>query len=159
MKKFFKLVLTLLFITTISGLLFLPSPVEAMGGYCEMRSDLTIPAEDAADFGFPAGTAVTIKRGQTVGYAAPIAVNHTTPMWGFICMLGTIGFITGIIFWILAPLFIILGIVGGFTIMTAAGDTDKVSKGKNFILYAAIGFILVLFVRGIPAMIRFIIGM
>lgn len=125
------------------------------GRHCIMRA--TIPIDDYAEFGLDAGT-TTIERGSTVGDEGSGAAL-TTGMWGLLCMIGTMSYITNIIFWFLAPLFVILAIIGAFFIMTAAGDADKVKKGKNFILYAAIGFVLVIFVRAIPAMIRFIVGM
>ena len=182
MKKFFKLVLTLLFITTISGLLFLPSPVEAeIARYCTMRSTVTLTEEQVAHLdierrgirtpedlippelrdllgivGVEAGP-ITIEAGTTVGDKNSHAAVQTGA-WGIICLLGTVGFVTRVIIWFLIPLFTILLIIGGIKIMTAAGDTDKVSKGKNFILYAALGFLLVMIVGAIPAMIRFFAG-
>lgn len=47
---------------------------------------------------------------------------------------------------ILAPLIVVCG---GFIYMTAAGDTNKVSQGKNIILYAVIGFIVVLLAKSL----------
>lgn len=156
MKKFFKLVLILLFITTISGLLFLPSPVEAeIARYCTMRSTVTFTAEQARYLGI-AGR-LSIRAGTRVGDENSRAAVRTGA-WGIICLLGTVGFVTRVIIWFLIPLFTILLIIGGIKIMTAAGDTDKVSKGKNFILYAALGFLLVMIVGAIPAMIRFFAG-
>lgn len=156
MKKFFKLVLILLFITTISGLLFLPSPVEAeIARQCTMRSTVTFTAEQARHFDIQGR--LDIEAGTTVGDENSNAAVQTGA-WGIICLLGTVGFVTRVIIWFLIPLFTILLIIGGIKIMTAAGDTDKVSKGKNFILYAALGFLLVMIVGAIPAMIRFFAG-
>jgi len=42
---------------------------------------------------------------------------------------------------VLAPLVIVYG---GFTYMTAAGDTGKITQAKNIILYAVLGFMLAL---------------
>jgi hypothetical protein len=47
---------------------------------------------------------------------------------------------------VLAPLIIVYG---GFLYMTAAGDTNKVSQGKNVVLYAVIGFILALMAKSL----------
>lgn len=47
---------------------------------------------------------------------------------------------------VLAPLIIVYG---GFTYMTAAGDTNKLSQGKNIILYAVIGFIVALLAKSL----------
>ena len=42
---------------------------------------------------------------------------------------------------VLAPLVIVYG---GFTYMTAAGDTGKITQARNIILYAVLGFMLAL---------------
>jgi len=47
---------------------------------------------------------------------------------------------------VLAPLIIVYG---GFLYMTAAGDANKVSQGKNVVLYAVIGFILALLAKSL----------
>ncbi|MFA5086346.1 MAG: pilin [Candidatus Paceibacterota bacterium] len=63
--------------------------------------------------------------------------------------------IQGIVDWIinialvLAPLVIVFG---GFIYMTAAGDTNKVSQGKQVILYAVIGFVVALLAKSLVLM-------
>lgn len=52
------------------------------------------------------------------------------------------------------PICGILVIVGGFQMMTAAGDPEKFSKGKKTLLYAAIGFAVLLFATSIPPLIQ-----
>ncbi|MFA5714599.1 MAG: pilin [Candidatus Paceibacterota bacterium] len=47
---------------------------------------------------------------------------------------------------VLAPLIIVYG---GFVYMTATGDTNKISQGKNIILYAVIGFIVALLAKSL----------
>lgn len=47
---------------------------------------------------------------------------------------------------VLAPLVIVYG---GFVYMTAVGDTNKVSQGKQIILYAVIGFIVALLAKSL----------
>ncbi|MFZ3054684.1 MAG: pilin [Minisyncoccales bacterium] len=47
---------------------------------------------------------------------------------------------------VLAPLIIVCG---GFVYMTAAGDTSKVSQGKNIVLYAVIGFVVALLAKSL----------
>ena|GEM_PF-1472107 len=47
---------------------------------------------------------------------------------------------------VLAPLVIVYG---GFIYMTAAGDTGKVTQGKNIVLYAVIGFIVALLAKSL----------
>jgi hypothetical protein len=44
----------------------------------------------------------------------------------------------------LGVIFIALIIYGGFLYMTAMGESDKVKKGKNVILYSVIGLVIIL---------------
>jgi hypothetical protein len=142
-------------------------PIPVPGKHCVMRSLLVLDTEQVVDFairadGKPAPAAgaapIPIARGQTVGDVDSNAM-HQTPMWGLICLMGTIGFIVNILFWVLAIVFLVLTIIGVFIIMTAAGDANKVKKGKNYIVYAIVGLVASLFVRAVPAMIRFMVGM
>ena len=59
---------------------------------------------------------------------------------------------------IAAPICGILVIVGGFQMMTAAGDPEKFSKGKKTLLYAAIGFVAVLLAGGAATLIKNILS-
>jgi len=55
----------------------------------------------------------------------------------------------------LAPLMII---IGAFYIMTAGGDTNRVTTGKNIILYTLIGFAIILLAKGLVAVIKQLLG-
>jgi hypothetical protein len=55
----------------------------------------------------------------------------------------------------LVPLMII---IGAFYITTAGGDTNRVTTGKNIILYALIGFAIILLAKGIVGVIEQILG-
>jgi len=55
------------------------------------------------------------------------------------------------IFWIAAG---IATLYGGFLYMTAAGDSEKVSKAKKQILYAVIAIVVGLMAKGAPALIE-----
>jgi len=56
---------------------------------------------------------------------------------------------------VLAPLMVI---VGGFILVTAGGNVNKVSQAKNLLLWTAIGFAVVLLSKGILAIINQILG-
>jgi len=56
---------------------------------------------------------------------------------------------------VLAPLMVI---VGGFLLVTAGGDLNKVNQAKNLLLWTAIGFAVVLLSKGILAIINQILG-
>lgn len=55
----------------------------------------------------------------------------------------------------LVPLMIL---IGAFYIVTAGGDTNRVTTGKNIILYALIGFAIILLAKGIVGVIEQILG-
>ena len=56
---------------------------------------------------------------------------------------------------VLAPLLVL---VGAFYIMSAGGDAKRLTTGKNFIIWAAVGFVLVIGARGVMGLIKAAIG-
>jgi len=84
-------------------------------------------------------------------------VNCKTVEWGTVCLLNTI---SRIFTWIWAILIAIVGImivVGAFNIITAGGAPDKVTAGRNYILYALIGMVVAFFAKAIPAIVAALI--
>jgi len=73
------------------------------------------------------------------------------------CLLGTILYITDWVFVVLIALVMVFVLMGAFSILTAAGDTVKITKGKNYILWAAIGFGIGLLSRAVPSIVRFLV--
>lgn len=66
--------------------------------------------------------------------------------------------VTNFLFTIAIPLCGIMILVGGFQMMTAAGSPEKFSSGKKTILYAVIGFVVVLLAGSVAALIQSIFG-
>ncbi|MGC9598848.1 MAG: hypothetical protein ABSE18_00470 [Minisyncoccia bacterium] len=62
------------------------------------------------------------------------------------------------IFTISIPICGIIILIGGFQMMTAAGDPEKFSTGKKTILYAVIGFVVVLLAGSVAKLIQSILG-
>jgi hypothetical protein len=62
--------------------------------------------------------------------------------------------ITQVLLEIAIPLTAIMAIIGGFQMMTAGGDPEKFSKGRKTLMYAAIGFAVVLLAGGLVAIIK-----
>jgi NAD dependent epimerase/dehydratase family enzyme len=54
---------------------------------------------------------------------------------------------------IAVPLTAIMALVGGFQMITAGGDPEKFSKGRKTLMYAAIGFAVVLVAGGVASII------
>lgn len=62
--------------------------------------------------------------------------------------------IVGFLLEIAVPLTAIMVLVGGFIMITSAGNPEKFSQGKKTLLYAAIGFVVVLFANAIVQVIK-----
>ncbi len=56
------------------------------------------------------------------------------------------------------PICTIMVIVGGYYIMAAAGNEERLKTGRNTIFYAAIGFIVILIASGVSAILRSLVG-
>jgi hypothetical protein len=83
---------------------------------------------------------------------------QTNPQCGICCVMNAIFTITDWIFYILVAVVALLVIWGGFTIATAGGAPDKVNAGRNFIMFAMLGFAIALLARAIPAVVRSLLG-
>lgn len=55
---------------------------------------------------------------------------------------------------IATPLCVVMVLVGAFQIMTAAGNAEKFSRGKQTLTWAAIGFAVVLVAGGITSLLK-----
>lgn len=58
------------------------------------------------------------------------------------------------LFTIAIPICGIMILIGGFQMMTAAGNPEKFSSGKKTILYAVIGFIVILLAGSVATIIK-----
>jgi hypothetical protein len=56
------------------------------------------------------------------------------------------------------PICGIMVIVGAFQMMTAAGDPTKFGNGRKTLLYAAVGFVIVLFASSVVPLLKSILG-
>jgi len=67
--------------------------------------------------------------------------------------------ITNFLFLIAVPLTAIMALIGGFQMITAGGDPEKFANGRKTLMYAAIGFAVVLIAGGVAQIIKnFITG-
>ena len=65
-----------------------------------------------------------------------------------------LGYITTFLLAIAAPICGIMVVWGGFQMITARGNPEKFSKGKKTLLYAAIGFVVILFASSVVPLIK-----
>ncbi len=73
-------------------------------------------------------------------------------------LFNTIYTVTDWVFYVLLIVVVFMMVVGGFYFVTAAGDPERATKGRQLIVYALIGFVIALLARLIPAVVRFFIG-
>ncbi len=95
-------------------------------------------------------------------YIYPVCVDGadvSVDDYGACCLFNSIHVITRWLGGIIAALVGLFIIVGAFTIVTAGGVPEKVTAGRNYILYAVIGMVIFLFARAIPSIARAILGM
>ena len=84
--------------------------------------------------------------------------SPTYDEWGVICLLDAIYTVTD---WIFLGLIAITGgfiIWGGITIATAAGSSDKINQGRNYIVWAMAGLAVALLSKAIPGIVTGLIG-
>jgi len=73
------------------------------------------------------------------------------------CVAHSVATVTDWIFVILLSIAVILVLIGAINILTAAGDPLKLGKGRDYILWAAIGLVVAFFAKAIPAIVRAIL--
>jgi hypothetical protein len=74
---------------------------------------------------------------------------------GFVCILNRI---LNTLLIISTPIVAILVVIGGIQIMTAAGNTEKITKGKQTITYAVIGFAIILLATSVVPVLKSLLG-
>ena len=84
--------------------------------------------------------------------------SDTDKPCGVCCLLQTLYNITDWIFVILIALSVVFVIIGAMNLLMSAGDTTKVSSGRNYIMYAAIGLIVGFLAKAIPAIVKLAVG-
>lgn len=62
------------------------------------------------------------------------------------------------LFWISIPIVSIMVLIGGFQILFAAGNEERLKNGRNTILYAVAGFAIIIIGLGAVQLIRNFIG-
>jgi hypothetical protein len=100
--------------------------------------------------------------GPTVPPAGGVSITLINPLEcklpgyeGFGCVAQAI---INALFYISIPLVSIMVLIGGFQILTAAGNPEKFTKGRNTILYAVLGFAIIIIGLGAVSLIRQLLG-
>ncbi len=88
-----------------------------------------------------------------------IYCSESETKWGMLCLLNTLYGVTDWIFVVLVALAGLFVIIGAMTLLMSAGTPEKVTSGRQYIMYAAIGLIVGLLAKAIPSLVRMIAGM
>jgi Type IV secretion system pilin len=101
----------------------------------------------AANTGFQTGS-------NSITLINPLACGSSSDP-GLVCIANAIW---TALFTISIPIVSVMVIVGAFQILTAAGNPEKVTKGRNTIIYAAVGFAIILLAGAVVTIIQNILG-
>jgi len=121
---------------------------------------LAVPAMVSAN-----GPATECTLGHDVIDIDPVCTEGTTvdedatPLWGMCCLLDAIYTVTDWIFIVLIAVVGLMVLFGAFTLLTAAGAPEKVTSGRNYIIYAMIGMVVALFAKAIPSIVKAMLGL
>lgn len=122
---------------------------------CILKRAITLDSSPCFVNEIAAPSAATAASGCGTGaYCANSAAK-----WGMFCLMNTMYSITDWIFVILVALAGIFIIIGAMTLLMSAGTPEKVTSGRNYIMYAAIGLIVGFLAKAIPNLVRMISGM
>lgn len=142
MKKVFLSLILISLLAVISvPAMVLAQPVES----CTLRHDLT-------DFD------LACMEGAVVGETLGEGITADTSAWGMCCMLDAIYTVVDWIFFGLMSVVALFTIWGAFNILTGGGDPERVSKGRERIMYAMIGLAVALLSRAVPSLVKALIG-
>ncbi len=97
----------------------------------------------------------TIDSTCTLGATIDLETTTGNP---FCCFFDAIYSVTNGLFFALVALAAIFTLLGAFNIMTAGGKPEKVTTGRNFIIYAAIGLLCAFLANAIPIVARWLFG-
>ena len=78
--------------------------------------------------------------------------------WGMLCLLDSVYNVTDWIFYGLLSLVSVFTVYGGFMIVMAGGDSEKVTAGRNYIIYATVGLVVAFLSKVIPSIAEGIVG-
>lgn len=117
---------------------------------------LALLAQDAP----VSGCTVSTEAGTKLSICTTGSCTFTTDTDCAVCCLFTaIYTVKNWIFFAVMAVSTIMVIFGAFAIVTAGGEPSKLASGKNYILYAMIGFAVALFSTAIPTLVQGLLGL
>ena len=93
-------------------------------------------------------------------FAMPVSATTTieNPLVGIDSLEELMNRIVNFVFIIALSVVPALYVIGGFMMVTSAGDATKFGKGMKMLLYTSIGLVIILLSRGIVALLQNIMG-
>lgn len=85
-------------------------------------------------------------------------ITLTNPLAPATDLTTVLGYVNAFLIAIAAPICGIMVVWGGFQMMTAGGNPEKFSEGRKTLLYAAIGFVVVIFASSVSYVIQSIMN-
>lgn len=151
MKKLFSILITI----NLLAFLALPLTVGAVGeeqlpNCCKLQRNITIQSDAATTGECPT------EPGQTCTITG--CTTRASSYWGMFCLLNTLYNITNWVFVILVALAAIFVIVGAMNILWSGGNQERVTSGRNYILYAMVGLLLAFLAKAVPGVVKLISG-
>lgn len=71
---------------------------------------------------------------------------------------GMLSKLTDGLFVILMFLAVIAIVIAGYTFLTAGGDPEKITKSRNFVLYALVGVVVAFMARGLVVLVHWLVA-
>lgn len=66
--------------------------------------------------------------------------------------------IINFVFWVAVAIVPLMALIAGFYFVTAAGDPNKINTAKKILIYTAIGFVIILFAKGLISVLQQVLG-
>ena len=146
-----KKILSALTLSIFLAVLVVPMVVSAVtapteiAGQCTLRHDLSGATWVAKGFVCPA--------------SGVCLFSSTTNTCGTCCLMDAVYTVTD---WVFVFVIVVAGIMivyGGFVLATSAGTPEKITTGRNYILYGAIGVVVALLAKAIPTLVTSILSL
>jgi len=139
------------FVLTASLLIAIPVLADGPLSGCTTSHDIKMP-------GYTATSSLTLIEGGATTTRYGSGSGEINEDWGMVCLLDSVYSVTDWIFYSLLALVTVFTIWGGFLIVTAGGEAEKIKQGKDFVIYAVVGLIVAFLSRVIPSIAEGIVG-
>ncbi len=120
-----------------------------MAGAAQVLAQGTTPPAPGTTPPPPGTTPPAPSGGGTIAITNPLGCDEV------VCVVESI---LSAIYRISIPIVSLMVLVGAFQIMTAAGNPEKVSAGRKTIVYAVVGFMIVLLASGVVPILKEVLG-